>query len=83
MFQLNDTAHCVEYILDLLYELHLTQNWVCFEHYIKIINYFEKWFDYLEANCLRKFKNDIQILLSLAFLELLIEPCTIFFVYNQ
>ena len=33
-------------------ELHLTQNWACFEKYLKIINYFENWFDYLEANCL-------------------------------
>ena len=37
-------------------ELLLAQNWACFEHYLKKINSFEKWFDYLEANCPRKFK---------------------------
>ena len=56
-------------------ELHLTQKWACLEHYLKIIDYFENWFDYLEANCLRKFKNDIQILVGPVFLELLIETC--------
>ena len=69
MFQLNYTAHvhCVEDFKTYLRELHLSQNWACFEHYLKIINYFEKWFDYLEANYLRKFKNGIQILVGPAF----------------
>ena len=49
---------------------------------LKIINYFEKWFDYLEANSLRKFKNGIPILVGPAFLELLIETCKILFVYR-
>ena len=43
---------------------------------IKIINYFEKWFDYFETICLRKLKNGIQILVGpAAFLELVIETC--------
>ena len=52
-------------------------------HDLKIINYFEKLFDHLEANSLRKFKNGIQILVGPAFLELLIETCKTLFVYNQ
>ena len=44
---------------------------------------FWKLFDYLEANCLRKFKSGIQILVGPAFLELLIETCKIVFAYNQ
>ena len=39
MFQLNDTTHCVEKILDLLKrKLRPTQKWACSEHYLKIIN---------------------------------------------
>ena len=38
MFQLNDTTHYVEKILDLLKkELHPTRNLACFEHYLKIV----------------------------------------------
>ena len=40
------------------------------------------WFT-LEANCLRKFKNDIQIVVGPAFLELFIETCKILFVYIE
>ena len=55
-------------------KLHLIHNWACFEHYFKIINFFEKW---ILENGLRKFKNGIQILVGPVGLELLIESCKI------
>ena len=42
-----------------MFHLNDTAHWACFEHYL--------WFDYLEANCLRKFQNGIQILEGPAF----------------